>query len=178
MGSSSLNRVIINKTKNHTHTSARRADYSSVPEWSALSWHDSLSNKRTKSHTPSAQERNTQVISIIYLQSQFPQQTFLRLSWGGPQISTQDGVERLEGGEARPWKTGSALAKPQSYVPEKLKLYNSANHVKGKVRKKCLKFTRYLRTILPMEGGVKGLSPQTSFGVSGVNSVSAKSNTI
>ena len=40
------------------------------------------------------------------------------------------------------------------------------------------KFTHYVLTTRPMEGWVKCLSPQNTLGVSGVNSVAAKSNTI
>ena len=40
------------------------------------------------------------------------------------------------------------------------------------------KFTQYLLTTMPVEGCVKCLSPQNTFGVSGVNSDGAKSNTI
>ena len=49
------------------------------------------------------------------------------------------------------------------------------NAIKGIIYQK---FTHYLLTTLLMEGDVKCLSPQNCFGVSGVNSVVAKSNTI
>ena len=50
--------------------------------------------------------------------------------------------------------------------------------LKGIVHPKMLKCTNYPLATVPMEGWVRGSSPQNTSGVSGVNSVAAKSNTI
>lgn len=89
-----------NKHISKPYTSAHKPP-TVVPEWSVLSWHDCPT---TKSHTPfSGHSGKKHPGRLHYLFTvAAPQQTFLRVSWGGPEISTQDGEEGLWG-EVRSW---------------------------------------------------------------------------
>lgn len=52
----------------------------STPHKPACKLTQSPNNKKRPRPSPATQERNTQVVSIIYSQWLFPRQTFLRLS--------------------------------------------------------------------------------------------------
>lgn len=84
-----------------------------------LRWQDRPTKEQNQAHTLHTGKEHPGHLHYLFTGA-VPQQTFLRVSWAGPEISTQDRVERVERleGEVRSWKEAEHLERTRIMFSE------------------------------------------------------------